>query len=198
MCAEPPRPLTASAALNCALDVVGADLRWQRLHSPLGEVVNLAHAVFLHPAAGWFFPDHQQVQLAVVAQLRDTAPDPLARSRPAQPQEATGGLFDVDAAADSGQAPDPHQHPRALTAERGRRRSVVDELRTRSPHFHRLWSGLHVRYRVRTSYAVHHPDLGQITLERFVARAAGEGWHERIEAPQGSRAAQAMTLLDLV
>ena len=176
MCAEPPRPPSASAALNRALDVVRADARWQRLHAPLGEVGNLAHAVFLEPAAGWFFLDHQQVQVAVAALLRGG--DPRAAERTAR----AGGRGAAEPATGSVE----------------RWGSVVEDLRARSPQFHRLWSGLHVGYRARTSCAVHHPDLGAITVDRFVSRGADGSWLELVQAPAGSPAAQVMSLLDLV
>ncbi|WP_432519282.1 hypothetical protein [Kineococcus sp. SYSU DK006] len=176
MCAEPPHPPSASAALNRALDVVGADPRWQRLHAPLGEVGNLAHAVFLEPAAGWFFLDHEQVQVAVVALLRGG--DPRAAGSAGRPG-ARGAA-----------------EPTTGSVERWG--SVVEDLRTRSPQFRRLWSGLHVRYRTRTSCPVHHPDLGAITVDRFVSRAADGSWLERVQAPADSPAAQVMALLDLI
>jgi hypothetical protein len=59
-----------AAILTGTLDVVRATRRWRVLHAPLGAVPNLAHAVFLHPAAPWFYLDPAQVQVAVVAQLR--------------------------------------------------------------------------------------------------------------------------------
>ena len=187
MCTDPPRPPSARAAFSCALDVVWADRRWQRLHSPLGEVDNLARAVFLRPAAGWFFLDHQQVQVAVVAQLRSAA------------QRAAGGAQRPGPQGPAAAAPTEHGEPSAGAVHGAERwRSVVAELQARSPHFHRLWSGLHVRYRARTAYAVHHPDLGRITLDRFVDRAGDGSWREHLQAPGRSRAAQVLTLLDLL
>ena len=177
MCLPPDRPPGPSAELNCALDIAWADERWQSLHSPLGEVSNLARTVFTNPAASWFFLDHQQVQVAVVAQLRGSSTPAAAHHRacswPAQPAE----------------------HERRT---RARRREVVDELQRSSAPFERLWSGLHVSYRARTAYTVHHPDLGPLTLERLSTPQPDGSWRERIQAPEGSRAAEVLTLLDLV
>ncbi|MBB2899446.1 hypothetical protein FHR75_000234 [Kineococcus radiotolerans] len=215
MCPEPPRPLAASASLSSALDVLWTDRRWRLLHAPLGEVTNLARAVFLHPDASWFFLDHQQVQLAVVAQLRGAAPGSAPGNAPgpgvgAGDAVACAGRACPEAEPAGGAAAGPRGVPTATRptdrdrsggapgggGERGR--LVVEELRALSPPFRRLWSGLRTRYRPRTSYAVHHPDLGPVALERFVSWTAGTHWHERVQPAGGDRAAEVLSLLDLL
>ena len=212
MCPEPPRPLAASASLSSALDVLWTDRRWRLLHAPLGDVTNLARAVFLHPDASWFFLDHQQVQLAVVAQLRGAAPAGAPGSAPgsragAGDAFACAGCACPQAEPADGAAAEPRRARTATRptdrpggapggAERGR--LVVEELRALSPPFRRLWSGLRTRYRPRTSYAVHHPDLGPVALERFVSWTAGTHWHERVQPAGGDRAAEVLSLLDLL
>ncbi|GAB7192115.1 hypothetical protein NUM3379_28240 [Kineococcus sp. NUM-3379] len=56
--------------LTPALEVVRCSRAWAGLHLPLGDVRNLAHAVFCAPRAGSFYVDPVRVEQALVARLR--------------------------------------------------------------------------------------------------------------------------------
>ena len=62
---------TPWALLTPALQLVDHSRSWAGLHAPLGDVRNLAHAVFRSPRAGSFYVDPVRVEQSVVARLRD-------------------------------------------------------------------------------------------------------------------------------
>lgn len=51
--------------------------------------------------------------------------------------------------------------------------ATADRLREHSPRFEALWGGLRVRQRLLDTYAVRHPDLGDLTFDRRTVRHGG-------------------------
>jgi hypothetical protein len=157
-----------AAVLSDALDVVRATHRWRALHAPLGTVTNLAHAVFTHPAAPWFYLDLAQVQVSVVAQLRSSS---------------AASDADADPAAD----PAGPAGPGALAAESDRFLALWTGLAV----VHRPRAPYEVRHPAFGRLALDRRTTRRADgtwCERLVPRAGGGG----------SRDAAALALLDLI
>jgi hypothetical protein len=83
----------------------------------------------------------------------------------------------------------------ALGEEHGRdaARDTVRRLREESPRFERLWNATRVRPRLLDTYAVRHPDLGELTFDRRTAYR--NGVLVRVATPRLA-AARLLPLLD--
>ncbi|WP_157802364.1 hypothetical protein [Diaminobutyricimonas aerilata] len=71
--------------------------------------------------------------------------------------------------------------------------AAVDRLRERSARFDRLWAGPRVRPRLLDTYAVRHPDLGDVAFARRTVR--GDGLVVRVSTPHPA-SARLLPLLD--
>lgn len=78
-------------------------------------------------------------------------------------------------------------------ATREAARAAARSLREQSPRFDALWRGLRVRQRLLDTYAVRHPDLGELTFDRRTVRR--HGLLLRVASPRRTTAAL-LPLLD--
>jgi mevalonate kinase len=58
-------------------------------------------------------------------------------------------------------------------ATREAAQAAARSLRDQSPRFDALWRGLRVRQRLLDTYAIRHPDLGELTFDRRTVRLDG-------------------------
>jgi hypothetical protein len=72
-------------------------------------------------------------------------------------------------------------------------RAAVRRLRAESPRFESLWGGRRVRQRLLDTYAVRHPDLGELTFDRRTVRL--DGLVLRVATPRPA-ASRLLPLLD--
>jgi hypothetical protein len=72
-------------------------------------------------------------------------------------------------------------------------RAAVGRLRKESPRFESLWGGRRVRQRMVDTYAVRHPDLGELTFDRRTVRHGA--LLLRVATPRGATS-RVLPLLD--